>query len=374
MKNILHLERKFTSKTETFIVNQVNTIDRYNVIVASIRDTKNLDCIKKVIIPENVDWISKSARYLSNKTANDLFNQLKEYDIALIHAHFVIDAWFFLKLTKKFNVPKVVSGYGHDVTRVKNDYFGYGKQMLKKAMKEYDCVLAMCEDMKKDILKIGCDEEKIKIHYHGVDVSKFVFPERVYGEKESFDILQVGTLEPKKAQDLVLEALSVLQKEHKINNFTYTCIGEGELEEMLRVKVKELGLEDKVKIRGYFKYASAEHINAYRTADVFIHPSITLANYEKEGIPGTIVEAMASGLPVVSTYHAGIPEIIKSEEDGLLLEERDVKGLANALYRLSQSPALREKLGKNAQKTASNKLDLQTGTNSLQTIYDELLK
>jgi colanic acid/amylovoran biosynthesis glycosyltransferase len=102
-------------------------------------------------------------------------------------------------------------------------------------------------------------------------------------------------------------------------------------------------------------------------------PSLTIAG-DKEGIPGSVVEAMACGLPVVSTYHAGVPEMIHDGEDGLLVEELDLAGLAAALGRLIEDRSLRERLGRAAAETAAGKGRLAGRTRDLELIYDRLVQ
>ncbi len=110
----------------------------------------------------------------------------------------------------------------------------------------------------------------------------------------------------------------------------------------------------------------------YRQADIFTLPSVVARNGDKEGIPGTIVEAMASGLPVVSTCHAGIPEIIQSGQHGILVEERDVPALAAAYAALIDHPSLRQHLGQAAASHALQDLDLQRRTPYLEKIYSQV--
>lgn len=113
-------------------------------------------------------------------------------------------------------------------------------------------------------------------------------------------------------------------------------------------------------------------IKYYHNADIYLQPSVT-ANGEKEGIPGTLIEAMASGLRVISTFHAGIPYIIENEVNGLLVKENDINGIAVSILRLVNDEKLRENLGNNTTIKASKELDLVEKTKELENIYSSLL-
>jgi len=130
---------------------------------------------------------------------------------------------------------------------------------------------------------------------------------------------------------------------------------------------------DYVSYKGKITYASQEHLKILNDADVFIHPSVTAGNGDKEGIPGAIVEAMSAGLPVISTYHAGIPYIIEHNKTGLLVKEWDIKALTEAIICLAERVELRKKLGLAAQKYALENLDLLQKEKELETIYNNLL-
>lgn len=374
MKTVLHLERKFTSKTETFIVNQVNTIKNYNVIVATLQSTNLLPCNKKIITPENHDFLTKTGKFLSKKTVDDLKRQIDEYKIDLIHTHYLSDALVFHRLTKHFRVPKICSGYGYDVSSFPNKFFGIIKRLYKLIFKEYDFFLAMSPDMKADLLKLGCPKEKIIVHYYGTDTRLLLNNKRIYNNREKITILQVGTLENKKGQCQVIEAINKLRRSYGIQNkISYQIVGDGPNYTDLKKLIIKYNLEDIVKLNGYIKYGTDIFLQFFKEADIFIHPSIIDKLGDKEGIPGTIVEAMASGLPVISTYHAGIPYIIENEKEGLLVKEKDVDGLARAILRLVNDEKLREFLGKNAQKKAIEELDLYKGTERLEKIYEKII-
>jgi colanic acid/amylovoran biosynthesis glycosyltransferase len=234
----------------------------------------------------------------------------------------------------------------------------------------------MSEDMKNDLIKLDCPVNKIKVHYHGTDVQKFSFPERAY-KKNNLPIflLQVARLVPLKGQKFLIASLSrVFEIAKKSLDIRLRLIGEGTARNELLKYAAEKGIYHKVDFLGMISYATESLINEYRKADIFIHPSVTPPDGRKEGIPGTIVEAMASGLPVISTYHAGIPYIIQDGYTGILVKEWDIESLANAILKLVYDTGLREYLGRNAQKYATENLDIYKRTEELENIYDILLR
>jgi len=370
MKTVLHLERKFTSNTETFIVNQVNTINNFNVVVATIYSTGILHCDKTVITPQHISYISRSAKYLSRENADEMRAQLDRFSIGLVHCHYLVDAIAFRSLTKQLNVPKICSAYGYDVSSFPNKYFGLAKHFYRAIFEEYDYFLAMSEDMKKDLLALGCPDGKIIVHYHGIDTSRFYNSQRKYTlEDRIARILTVGTLEEKKAQHLVVRALGLLKTKYKMGNFEYHLAGSGAFESVIREEARKYDLSNNIVFHGYLPHYGVELKNLYDSSDIFVHPSISLEDNDKEGIPGTIVEAMASGLPVISSRHAGIPSIIQDKVHGLLCAERDVEGLAEAFHLLLTDGKLREKLGRSGQEKAMRELDIKAGTRELENIY-----
>ena len=178
------------------------------------------------------------------------------------------------------------------------------------------------------IRALGCPEHKVLVHYYGTDTARFRHPERVYETDGPPAILLMGRLEAKKGHEFLLQALRRVDRRGV--GFRVVFVGDGALRDDLERIVAAEGLQDRVVFTGHVPYGSTAHLAHLRAAHVFAHPSVTVDGH-KEGIPGTIVEAMASGLPVVATYHAGIPAVVTHGREGLLVPEHDVDALADAL-------------------------------------------
>jgi colanic acid/amylovoran biosynthesis glycosyltransferase len=162
-------------------------------------------------------------------------------------------------------------------------------------------------------------------------------------------------------------------KAHGIN-VKVTLVGQGHLERELEEIIRTENLRDSVELVGYVPHLSEKLLQYYRDADVFVHFSTKQPNGDKEGIPGTIVEAMAAGLPIITTRHAGIPEVITDGVHGILLDEEDTRGIAASLRRLQEDMQLRRALGTAAARQALGELDVCAKTQALEAIYDSLVE
>lgn len=380
---VAHLMRHYLSPTETFIGNQICSLESFKpIVMCHERDhdcpfsTSEVFCTMD-LLKEPSRTISnfsyKLIRHLTKKEANLFCDIAIEYNVKLLHFHYAVDTRYFLNFKKRLALPSIVSLYGYDVSSFPKLYFGYGRKYLAPIWTYFDKFLAMSEDMKNDLIKIGCPEDKILVHYYGIETEKFLCPRRRYNDKEVLNILMCGTLEAKKAQRLALRALKKLETRGNTNRkFRMTIVGDGPMRSQLEKMVKNFNWREKVFFTGHIPYRGDRLVREYHKADIFVLPSIT-AKGEKEGIPGTVVEAMASGLPVVSTYHAGIPEVIENLKHGILVKEKDVDGLAEAVKALIENSNLREKLGRAAAERASREFNVKKRIENLEKIYQSLL-
>ncbi len=312
-------------------------------------------------------------KILSKNQVNNILKTLNNLDVQICHFHFGTDCGIFYPLLKQIKIPAVVSFYGYDCSSFPDYFNGYGKTYLvKRVFNDITQVLAMSPDMKKDLMNAGCPEEKIIVHYYGTDCNRFL-QRRTYLPKSKIKILILASLVPQKGHLFLLSSLKIL-REKGVKNWSLDIVGTGELKETIRTFIRENNLEEFVNMLGPMTYGSPSMMQAYQNADIFIHPSVIAENGDKEGIPGTIIEAMAAGLPVISTYHAGIPYIIEQNHSGLLVEEWDTDDLANNIHRLITDHVLRSALGLKGQKFAKENLDLTTKQPELENIYDRLIE
>ncbi len=380
---VAHFIRGWLLPAQTFIGNQILGLQRHTPIVLCHHRLNEDHPYPDVHIHPVVDsltgWDRKieafSYRYLKTLTpraTQTMLETLRANSVQLLHIHFLVDARFLLPVIRGSRLPTIVSAYGYDVSSFPAKLFGVGLRYLRPLFFENITFLAMSEDMKRDMLAIGCPASKIKVHYYGTDADRFLNPERVYDEKNFYRILISGHLVATKGHHTVLDALKILRDDNTNSAvFQLVIVGDGPMMESLRSRVHALGLDDVVVFRGHVAHESKDLDDVYKNADLFALPSLTVDG-EKEGIPGTLIEAMASGLPVVSTRHAGIPEVVTDNVNGILVEEGDAAGVAAALQRLAGDPSLRRRFGHAAMVKATKDLSLRDRTHELEMLYASL--
>lgn len=386
-KKVLHFVRKNTQLKASFIYNQIanqqifepliafriKNDNEYNGGFADIDLQKN----KYLDLSQNEDnWdklLFKSIKYLSKKHERKILDFIDQEKIDVCHFHYGTDCGIYYPLLKQLKIPSIVSFYGYDCSSFPKYMHGFGRKYLReRVFDDISVVLAMSPDMKKDLIAAGCVEEKIIVHYHGADCGRF-YHQHAYQVNEKVNLLVLASLVPQKGHLFLLKSLNQLVIKG-FNKFHLRIIGTGEMELELKRFVKTKVLSDYVTFVGPLKYASTEMMNEYKNADIFIHPSVIAKNNDKEGIPGTLVEAMSSGIPIISTYHAGIPYIIENNKTGILVKEWDIEELEKEIVNLIEDKDLRERIGKAGQQFAIKNLDLILKEKELEEIYIKIVE
>lgn len=195
--------------------------------------------------------------------------------------------------------------------------------------------------------------EKVQRIYHGLPLEQF--SERPPRADGPFHFLSVARLQPKKGLHVLLDACALLKEQGEA--FTLTLVGDGPERERLAARARERGILDQVTFCGALP--QAEVLPLYARADLFVLPCLIAPDGDRDGLPNVILEALASGLPVVSTPVSAIPEVIADGETGLLAPPGDAAALAAALSRLIADPALCRRLGMSGRDRVRRDFDLR---------------
>lgn len=220
------------------------------------------------------------------------------------------------------------------------------------------------------LVEHGCDPNRIEVHHMGIDLTRFPFrPRRDLDEDGTMRILVIGRLVEKKGIEYGLRALDVARERGV--RLRCTVIGDGVLRGTLEALADQLGLNTSVTFAGWRDQDEVASLMCDH--QVLLAPSVTDSKGDQEGIPVTLMEAMATGMPVVSTRHSGIPELVTDGVSGLLVEEGDVEALAAALVRLYGDAELRVSLGHRARAAVAEGFDLRALNARLQAIFEGLV-
>lgn len=286
----------------------------------------------------------------------------------LIHAHFGTDGLLVLPLAQALGVPLITSLRGYDVTRSDRALLASGRlSWMRYALRKQrlqrsgTLFLAVSDALREQAIARGYPEARTLTHYNGVDLDRFRPND---SPVEPGLILHVGRLVEKKGTNVLIEALSA----NELADARLVIIGDGPLRGALEQKARKLG--DRVCFLGAL---SLEEVATWmQRASVLAAPSMAAADGDAEGLPNVVVEAAASGLPVVGTLHSGIPEAIEDAVTGFLVPEREAGGLAARLADVLRSEQLRREMSAAARRLAERKFDRRRLTERLEAIYDEV--
>ncbi|HNQ20060.1 MAG TPA: glycosyltransferase [Bacteroidales bacterium] len=288
----------------------------------------------------------------------------KKFDI--IHCHFGPNGNIGIKL-KEIGIPGkyVTSFHGHDA----NSYPKIkGKNIYNYLFKKGDLFIANTNFTKDQLINIGCDEKKIVILPVGLRVERFKFSTKKIKKNDSIKILTIGRLVEKKGHKYIIEAIAKVI--HKNKGIKYIIAGDGPLRYELKELVKNLNLERYVKFLGVVD--QDEVLEIYQQSHIFVLPSVTAKNEDREGQALVIQEAQAMGLPVISTLHNGIPEGVINGKSGFLVPEKDINALVEKLEYLIEHPEIWPAMGRCGREFIEKKYNIQDLNNQLVKIYQEL--
>jgi colanic acid/amylovoran biosynthesis glycosyltransferase len=280
----------------------------------------------------------------------------------VLHAHFGPVASSFRFARALFEAPLVATFHGYDFSAVPRED---GMKVYQPLFRVADAVTVNSDYTRQRVISLGCAPDRIHKLHVGVDVANFHCPDRAQLPAEPVRLLTVARLVEKKGIEYALKAVARLRQSHP--NLRYDIIGDGPLQPALTKLSGQLGLHEVAVFHG----AKDSRFVRQRIAEahVFVLPSVTAADGDQEGTPVSLMEAQAAGLPVVSTLHSGIPEVVLDGASGFLVPERDVAVLADRLLYLVEHPKECQEMGARGRQRMQEQFDLDKLNRDLVSLY-----
>jgi colanic acid/amylovoran biosynthesis glycosyltransferase len=289
----------------------------------------------------------------------------RPYDV--IHCHFGPNGILAAELRELELVrsPFLTQFHGYDVTQYVREQ---GEHVYRNLFARGDVFLCVSNRIRQRAIQLGCDRRKARVHHTGVKIRSIPFALRELSADGSVRVLTVARLIEKKGVEFGLRAIAQLVQ--AFPKLTYTIAGEGPLRTELTTFARELFIENHVHFVGAQTREAVARL--MRDSDVLLAPSITAHDGDEEGIPVVLMEALASGLPVVSTVHAGIPELVSHGNSGLLAPERDPETLAAHVRFLITHSNERRSMATAGRRAVEENFDIDKLNLQLLSIYQEL--
>lgn len=382
---ILFCSDYFGNYTTTFIYNPFSLLStnhhhavryislaRNNINIFPSNDVSVIPFHRNKLFHKFFSFLERKGIYINYKNKDfylELNKQVDAFDPDIIHFHFGNEAIKFLLNFKKNNLNRriVLHFHGYDASyHIKNKaYIRFFKNLIKlnSEVRFIFCCQFLFENFRKHV-NVKFD---YNIIYYGV-VSKFldIHLNKLAGFNQ-ITFLQVGSLEIRKGQRETILAFNDFLRGANSKKYQLIIAGGGSELANLENLVADLCLKDYVIFTNWV--TTEEVFELLIKSDYFIHPSMTIGS-QTEGLPNAIIEALAIGMPVISTYHAGIPEIITDGVNGILVEEGDHLQLVNALKKIVNWP---NRLKVNKEK-ARTKFYIENHIKELLDVYDEMNK
>ncbi|MGB7414809.1 MAG: glycosyltransferase, partial [Thermosynechococcaceae cyanobacterium] len=255
------------------------------------------------------------------------------FDVVSCHFGHIGVIGVHLKEMGVFDGKIYTTFHGWDMTHLIS---AKGESVYNYLFEKGEYFLPVSNHWKNKLINLGCDEERIIVHHMGVDCKKFIYcPRQSQNKYKNIRIVTIARLVEKKGIEYAIQAIAIAARITRIP-IRYEIVGDGPLRKYLEKIAFELGVDNIVSFVG--GQPQEKIANILKDSDFMLAPSVTGYNGDQEGIPVVLMEAMASGLPIISTLHSGIPELVKDNVSGFLVPERDAQSLAEKIVYLIENP------------------------------------
>jgi glycosyltransferase involved in cell wall biosynthesis len=301
---------------------------------------------------------------LGGETTAAYVRAFRRHRVEAVLAEYGTTGVFVMDACRQLDLPLVVHFHGYDasVRSLLDENAEAYREMFRRAA----AIIAVSQAMRRKLVSLGAPPAKVHVIPCGVDCAAFDRSDPACAPPV---LLAVGRFIEKKAPHITIEAFS---KAHRVvPEARLRMVGDGPLLDDCRSLAKTLGIADAVAFLGAQSHAVVQE--EMRGARCFVQHSVEAANGDCEGLPVAILEASASGLPVVSTRHAGIPDVVVDGETGFLVDERDADAMAARMIRLLREGQLARKLGEAARRRVQSRFSRQQSEGRLWAVIQSFL-
>jgi len=404
-KNVAFFVGQFPKLSETFIINQVTgLIDQgFDVtIFANHRPKENIqhDLVKEYDLYNRTNYVKSPTSYIEGanlllknivKLARYYPGHIKELTSIVSRGKdlpiYVSNLLYFLEYNESFDIchahfgpagknwsfigdmadqgPFFVTFYGYDVSRlVHPNNYDYYNDLWSSC----DQAIGITNHIKTKMILLGCPEEISLKHPIGIDTDKFSFSPLDY--KSELKVTTIARFVEKKGIKYAIDA--VADCVDKGINIQYRIAGDGPLRSEIEDQIQARNLGDNVKLLGW--QSQHEISSLLKNTHISLQPSVTATNGDMEGQALVLQEAQAMGVPIISTYHNGIPEGVLENKSGKLVSERDSQSIMSAIQYFVENPEQIHQYGKNGREFIESEFDNKTIISKQKDIYFEAMR
>jgi glycosyltransferase involved in cell wall biosynthesis len=298
--------------------------------------------------------------------------RIKRFAPDVIHAHFGPDGCLISPLAEELNIPLAVSFYGYDVSRLMAQRGDIWREKYQRLFSRASLLIGISEHILHKLRGLGAEENKLVRIPLGCHVDRFLYRDPAAEYKGgTVRFLHVGRLTAKKNPLKLLQALALArQLLPQGPDLHLTIAGTGELEQQCRKTITRLDLEGNVDMVGAVSHDQVP--NLFSRSHIYSQYCETASNGDMEGLGVTFIEAQASGLPVVTTRHNGIPDVVRHGRTGLLSMERDVQGMAQNMVALAENPGSWSEMGRQGRSHVLRNFTMGNTVGALCNAYSEI--
>lgn len=382
MHTVLVYKKTLLHRTETFIREQILACKRWRVVLIGMHNFGELPAdglTIRLLCPQHKNYMDHLRWKLSRAFGTiprSAIDQLKDENPSLVHVHFGPDAISAWPIARRLNVPMLVTLHGYDINTYREwweegeagpDMRAYPALLLEISRRPRVHFIAVSEAIRQRAISLGIPADKITVRYIGIDPDKFTPGGAPIAERQR-RVLFVGRLIEKKGCEYLIQAMTRVQK--TLPDAELHIVGEGILRASLSQRAQELG------VRAVFKgpMSSTDVKKELDCARVFCLPSVTASNGDAEGFGMVLLEAQASGVPVVTSARGGAAEGIMDGVTGFSFPERNVDILAAKLTTLLSDSALASAMAESGPDFVRKQFDIGGCTRALELLYDSIVQ